>query len=230
MQVRVARHTNRLAEIVRFYRDGLGLRDNRPLQIPDAVSEACGRVGENNRPFAGVGAARARRQAAVLVAVFGAQPPSEFQARGHRAQTPTVTSSQRMEGLTDPVAGATMRARKPNAEGELSAAFSFDLGLCGSHRIRTSRWSRPCCGRLVSVPYFLIRNGSSRQVAQRQYHGGGGAGACGRAPARRCCCQFRSCQAQRGSGRGRTGRVAGTTTTGFEGGLALPVESKATTR
>ncbi len=27
MQVRVARHTNRLAEIVRFYRDGLGLRE-----------------------------------------------------------------------------------------------------------------------------------------------------------------------------------------------------------
>lgn len=27
MQVRVARHTNRLAEIARFYRDGLGLRE-----------------------------------------------------------------------------------------------------------------------------------------------------------------------------------------------------------
>ena len=27
MQVRVARHTDRLAEIVRFYRDGLGLRE-----------------------------------------------------------------------------------------------------------------------------------------------------------------------------------------------------------
>ena len=27
MQVRVARHTNRLAEIVSFYRDGLGLRE-----------------------------------------------------------------------------------------------------------------------------------------------------------------------------------------------------------
>ncbi len=27
MHVRVARHTNRLTEIVRFYRDGLGLRD-----------------------------------------------------------------------------------------------------------------------------------------------------------------------------------------------------------
>ena len=27
MQLRVARHTNRLAEIVRFYRDGLGLRE-----------------------------------------------------------------------------------------------------------------------------------------------------------------------------------------------------------
>jgi YycE-like N-terminal domain len=27
MHVRVARHTNRLTEIVRFYRDGLGLRE-----------------------------------------------------------------------------------------------------------------------------------------------------------------------------------------------------------
>jgi hypothetical protein len=27
MQVRVARHTNRLAKIVPFYRDGLGLRE-----------------------------------------------------------------------------------------------------------------------------------------------------------------------------------------------------------
>ena len=32
MQVRVARHTNRLAEIVHFYRDGLGPGIDPPLR------------------------------------------------------------------------------------------------------------------------------------------------------------------------------------------------------
>ncbi len=50
MQVRVARHTDRLAEIVRFYRDGLGLIPHPDsllvfyLGSTDAVSEACERA------------------------------------------------------------------------------------------------------------------------------------------------------------------------------------------
>ncbi len=48
MQVRFARHTDRLAEIVRFYREGLGLREIGSFENHDsveAVTETCERTG-----------------------------------------------------------------------------------------------------------------------------------------------------------------------------------------
>src|SRR6266536_4044858 len=68
MQVRVARHTNRLAEIVRFYRDGLGLREIGHFKDHDGYD-------------------------GIFLALTGTETHLEFTTGGeHRGPTPTRTA------------------------------------------------------------------------------------------------------------------------------------------